>query len=227
MIRPRTHNCINTGTRGHRQQSRGREREGVGITSGFEEPAFLCLQREPGAKDTVITSRLKNSAGPTSIAALIRYRRGLHPVAHAPAAWCASDHDDIGIHHRTDGDGDPAEAHDVGAIPMAPMMIKAVRTPYRQHDDCDQSAARVHEEDQADKRNDGDAFPRTAWLQGVDSAIDEVRAVVDRERSSTRLADCSRSLRSSVLTFLITVSAFSPSREARCRSPPPQDHSVP
>ena len=63
-------------------------------------------------------SRLKKSAGPTStaasdqdLAARLAGWRALEPLMRV------LDHDDGGIDHRADGDGDAAEAHDVGAEP--------------------------------------------------------------------------------------------------------------
>jgi hypothetical protein len=76
-----------------------------------------CASRAKiGRKETVMMSRLKNSAGPTSTAASNQHLgprlagwRALQPLVGV------LDHDDGSVHHRTDGDGDAAEAHDVGA----------------------------------------------------------------------------------------------------------------
>ena len=60
-----------------------------------------------GRNETVMMSRLKKSAGPTSTAASIntsiarlRRRRALQSLMRV------LDHDDGGIHHGADGDGD-------------------------------------------------------------------------------------------------------------------------
>ena len=66
-----------------------------------------------GRNDTVITRRLKKSAGPTSSAASINTSlRGL-PGSALQVLVRILDHDNRGIDHGADGDRDAAEAHDV------------------------------------------------------------------------------------------------------------------
>ena len=124
-------------------------------------------------------SRLKNSAGPTSTAASIEHlrtrlarRRALEPLMGV------LDHDDRGIDHCADGDGDAAEAHDVGAEPQQPHADIGDQHAERQRDDGDERAAGMQQEDDADERDD-EAFLEQGPLQRVDGAVDQVGAVVD------------------------------------------------
>ena len=113
------------------------------------------------------------------------------------------DHDDGGVDHGADGDGDAAEAHDVGAQAQQLHAEIGDQHAERQRDDGDQRAAHVQQEDDADEGDD-DAFLDQRALQRVDGAVDQVRAVVDRldaSRPSGRLGAISAS-RS--LTFSMT-----------------------
>ena len=89
------------------------------------------------------------------------------------------DHDDGGVDHGADGDGDAAEAHDVGAEAEQFHRHERHQDADGQHDDGDQGAAHVQEEHDADQR-DHEAFLEQRAAQGVDGAIDQLGAVVDR-----------------------------------------------
>ncbi len=88
------------------------------------------------------------------------------------------DHDDGGVDHGADGDGDAAEAHDVGR--QAERVHAGVGDQHaeRQRDDGDQRAAHVQQEDDADQRDD-EAFLDKRGFERGDGALDEVGAVVD------------------------------------------------
>ena len=105
-----------------------------------------------------MTSRLKNSAGPTSLAASIRMsRRGVVGGGALQMLVGVLDHDDGRVHHGAYGDGDAAEAHDVGAETQGLHRRESHEHADRQHDDGDQGAAHMQQEDHADQRDD-DAF---------------------------------------------------------------------
>ena len=89
------------------------------------------------------------------------------------------DHDDRGVDHRADGDGDAAEAHDVGAQAQQVHAEIGDQHAERQRDDGDQRAADVQEEDDADKRDDRALLDQRP-LEGIDRAVDQIGAVVDR-----------------------------------------------
>ena len=88
-----------------------------------------------GRKPTVMTRREKKSDGPTSFAAsmmtsTVLFSTGLTRVLLPLFQLLMGilHHDDRGIHHGADGDGDAGEAHDVGGDPdvvheMKDMMM--------------------------------------------------------------------------------------------------------
>jgi hypothetical protein len=89
------------------------------------------------------------------------------------------DHDDRGVHHGADGNGDTAEAHDVRAQAQQVHAEVGDQHPDRQCDDGDQRAAHVQKKHDTNEGNDG-AFLDQRALERVDRAVDEVGAVVDR-----------------------------------------------
>ena len=89
------------------------------------------------------------------------------------------DHDDGGVDHGADGDGNAAEAHDVGAEAEQLHRHERHQDADRQHDDRHQGAAHVQQEDDAHQRHH-QAFLEQRPAQGLDGAIDELGAVVDR-----------------------------------------------
>ena len=122
----------------------------------------------------------KNSAGPTS---RCRLDQDLQP-------WLAGrralqmlvgvlDHDDGGVDHGADGDGDAAEAHDVGAEAQQLHRHERHQDADGKHHDRHQGAAHVQQEHDAHQRHH-DALLEQRPAQGLDGAIDELRAVVDR-----------------------------------------------
>ena len=56
------------------------------------------------------------------------------------------DHDDRGVHHRADGDGDAAEAHDVRVQPHPLHRHHRDEDAHRKHHDRHQRAAQVQQE---------------------------------------------------------------------------------
>ena len=133
-----------------------------------------------GMNDTVMISRLKNSAGPTSRGRLDQdVDPGLSGLRPFEVLVGVLDHDDRRVHHGADRDRDAAEAHDVGA--EAQQLHGAERHQHadRQHQDRHQRAANVQQEHDADQRDD-DAFLEQRVLERVDGRVDQVRAVVDR-----------------------------------------------
>src|SRR6266446_3677492 len=90
------------------------------------------------------------------------------------------DHDDSGVDHRADGDCNPAETHDVGADPKGVHDHEGDQHTNRQHDDCDERAARMQQKDHADQRNDYTLFEKRVF-ERVDRAVDQVRPVINRQ----------------------------------------------
>ncbi len=73
-------------------------------------------------------SRPKNSAGPTSWAAA-SISPGLARSRPFQVLVGVLDHDDGGVHHGADGDGDAAQTHDVGVDPQHVHDDKGDQTP--------------------------------------------------------------------------------------------------
>ena len=89
------------------------------------------------------------------------------------------DHDDSSIHHRPDRDSNAAKAHDVRAQAKQVHAQIGDQHAERQRDDRDQRAAYMQKKDNADECHD-QAFLYQRALEGIDCAIDQVRAVIDR-----------------------------------------------
>jgi hypothetical protein len=89
------------------------------------------------------------------------------------------DHDDGGIHHRADRNGDPPQAHDVGADAEDGHDAEGHQNARRQCDDRNQCTASVEQEDEADQSHH-DAFLDQRRGQRVDGAADHLGAVIDR-----------------------------------------------
>src|SRR6185369_6430776 len=89
------------------------------------------------------------------------------------------DHDDGGIDHGADGNRNAAEAHDVGTDPHQPHDDHGNKDADRQHDDGDEGAADMQQENETDEGDD-DAFLDEGMLQVVDGPVDQLRAVIDR-----------------------------------------------
>ena len=130
-------------------------------------------------------SRMKNSAGPTSDGRLdedfgprLARRRALQMLVGV------LDHHDGGVDHGADGDGDAAQAHDVGADAQRAHGDEGHQDADRQHEDGHQRAAHVQQEHDADQRDD-DAFLEQRALQRVDGALDQLASGRRPARCST------------------------------------------
>jgi len=86
---------------------------------------------------------------------------------------------DRGVHHGPDGDGHPAEAHDVGGEAKQGKREEGKQQGQRQRDNGDEGAAHVAQEEEADHRHH-QAFLEEFLLQIGDGAADQVAAVIDR-----------------------------------------------
>ena len=103
-----------------------------------------------GRKLTVMISRLKNSVGPTSLAAAMNH---FHAGRASPVARAWRDallfaiqmlvrifhHDNRAVHHDADGNRDPAQAHDVGVDAQQVHDQQTEEHAGGQHENGDQS----------------------------------------------------------------------------------------
>ncbi len=185
-MRPRMKSSISTGTSVIESSAAARHGEGLGVGERLEQPPSWASSVKTGRNETVMTSREKKSAGPTSLAAsIMTCARGSSGRQPLEVLVRVLDHDDRRVHHGADGDRDAAEAHDVGADARArTCTMNGDQHADRQGEDGDQRAADVQQEDDADERDDR-CFPRcSVSLQRVDGAVDQLGAVVDGARAS-------------------------------------------
>ena len=87
------------------------------------------------------------------------------------------DHDDDGIHHRADGNGNAAQRHDIGTDALAEHDQKGNQHRDRQDDDGHEGAAQMHKKGEADQRHD-EAFFEELFFQCLDGAINQRAAVI-------------------------------------------------
>ena len=116
-----------------------------------------------GTNDSVMMSRQKKSAGPTSVAASPMTRHWSAPSGGCAAVLVAPalevlvrvlDHHDRRVDHRADGDGDAAERHDVRVHALVVHDDERHQDADRQRDDRDERRAQVEQEHEADERDD-------------------------------------------------------------------------
>ena len=130
-----------------------------------------------------MTSSEKNRDGPTSWPASISTsRRGRRSSGGLSLLVLdvlvgVLDHDDGRIHHRPDGDGDAAQAHDVAGQPDPPHRQQRQQHGQRQGDDRDQGAAEVEQEDDAHEADD-EAFLDQLLAQRLHRMPDQLGAVI-------------------------------------------------
>ncbi len=88
-------------------------------------------------------------------------------------------HDDRAVDHHADGNGDTAQTHDVGTHPQKIKHGKARDHAAWNDDDGDQTASSVEQKKHTHQRHDDHLFGERIG-KGVDSAVDEVIAVITR-----------------------------------------------
>ena len=164
----------------HRQQRRRRHGKRLGVGERLEQAAFLRFEREDRQERHRDDQQAEEERGSDLDGGLDQH---LRPRLVGRRAFQVLvrvlDHDDRGVDHRADGDGDAAEAHDVGAQAQHIHAEIGDQHSDRQRDDGDQRTADVQEEHDADERDDQALLDQRA-LEGIDCAVDEIGAVVHR-----------------------------------------------
>ena len=151
---------------------------GFGERERFEQPAFLRLQREDrDERNRDDEQRVKQRRADFDRRVADDFPVRLFAAVALEMFVGVLDHDDDGVHHRADGDGDAAQRHDVRADALAIHDDERNQHGDRQDDDGDERAAQMHQEGQANQRDD-DAFLEQFFLQRFDRAVDQRRAVV-------------------------------------------------
>ncbi|MNX81615.1 hypothetical protein D3C86_1133070 [compost metagenome] len=95
------------------------------------------------------------------------------------------DHDDGGIHQDAHGDRHPAQAHDVAGDAELAHQDEAHQHRDGHREDDDESRADVEEEEQHHQADD-DRLLDQRLFEGIDGALDEVRAVIGRMDAHAR-----------------------------------------
>ncbi len=153
----------------------------LGVCQGFEEPAFLGLEGEDRKeRDADDQQREEARAGDLADGLLdqgLGVARPTHPFPLLELLVGLLDDDDGGVAEGADGDGDPAQRHDVGSQTHALEGDKGDEHRERDGDDGDDRARQMPEEEQDDKaqrQHDLD----DGSLEVVHRAVDELGAVV-------------------------------------------------
>ncbi len=169
-MRPRTKITISAGTSVTDSSAAAAIAKVLVKASGPNSRPSWASSVKIGRNDTVMISRLKNSAGPTSLAASISISmRGLPGGARSRCLWAFS------IMTMAASIMAPMAM----AMPPRLMMLEPMperlhgrerhQDADRQHEDRDQRAADMQQEDDADQRDD-DAFLDQRRLQRLDRA---------------------------------------------------------
>ena len=156
---------------GHRIGLRERER--------FEHPALLRLEREHGQErhrdyEQGVEQRRPDLDGGVANDVPM----GFLPGVALQVLVGVFDHDDHGVHHRADGDGNAAERHDVRAEALRVHDDERHQHRDRQDDDRDEGAPKMQQKNQADQRHH-QALLQELALERFDRAVDQGGAVVD------------------------------------------------
>ena len=168
-----------------RENRGGEHREGLRVGERREQLARLTGQRED-RQEADGDQQEREEDRPADLLArvdddlfAIRVRRR----RREPHVRVLDQHDHR-VGQLADGDGDPAERHDVGRQAQVPDRDERHQDGQRQHDHHDQRRSRVEQEDQADDRDD-DRLLNQRVLQRVDGAEDQLRSVVGGDEANT------------------------------------------
>ena len=168
-----------------REQRSEEHGEGLGKRQRLEQAPFLRLQgedRQEGDSDDEQgeEERLAHllggfdhdnvaAAGPAFVFPLLQAFVGV------------LDHHDGGVHHGADGDGDAGQRHDVGIEADVIHRHQRHQDGDGEHENHHQRAAEVEEEDNAHQADNDDLFNQF-FLQRIDGAQNQLRAVVHRHQ---------------------------------------------
>ncbi|MEA3221166.1 MAG: hypothetical protein OZX49_02285 [Immundisolibacter sp.] len=170
----------------HRQSGRGRHGERFSEGQRPEQPALLRLQQEHRQEghgdDQQREKQRRTDLGgglghhlPTGLAGQRLSR--MHVLPGLDLLVRVLDHHDGGIDHGTDGDGNAAQRHDVGAQALLAHDAKRDQHAQRQRHDGHAGRAQVPQEHRAHQRHDDELLDQLA-REVVHRAVDQLAAVV-------------------------------------------------
>jgi hypothetical protein len=185
---------MSTGTSVTESSAAAGHRQRLGECQRPEEPPLLPLEREhrqEAHRDDEqrreerrphLDGRLPHDAPPLGAGngrdvdrAPLEPQRGSAPL---DVLVHVLDHHDRRVDHLADGDGDPAERHDVGADAQPPQPDERHEHADREHDDRHERRAHVQQEGHADDRDDDGLLGQRA-PERADRALDQPAPVVD------------------------------------------------
>jgi len=174
--------------RGQGEGQDGRRAHGVGLGVGqrLEQSAFLRLQREnrqEGDRDHQQGVEKRRAD----------FNRGVpdDPPMRFPALVALQvfvrvfDHDDDGVHHGANGNGDAAQRHNVRTDALAEHDQEGHQDREGQDHNRHQGAAQVHQEGQADQGHD-EAFFEELYRQRPNRPVNQHAAVINDRAVNVR-----------------------------------------
>ena len=170
----------------HRRQGDCQERRKehgkcLRVGQGFEEPSRLGLEGEDGKKSHRNDQQREEERRPHFLG---RFDNDIHPVPRFPLMLPLLEllvgifhHDDGGVHHGADGDGNAGEAHDIGGDAQIIHADEGHENGDGQRDDDHQGAGQVKKKDQADHAHRDDQFDNLLF-EGGHGSLNEIRTVI-------------------------------------------------
>ena len=171
-------------------QHRGDDhREVLGVGQRFEQAAFLRFQSQHGQERNG-DHQQREEAGRADHLHRLNNHGAVVSLATAALPFLQPlvgllDHDDRGVHHGSNRDGDATKRHDVRVEPHGAHRDEADEDRHWDRDDWNRRAGEVPEEDENHQRYDRD-FLDQRFVQAVDGAPDQIRAVVGRDHLHAR-----------------------------------------
>ena len=169
----------------HGQQGRRRHGESAGKGQWTEQAPFLSLQREDRHIGNRDNQQGEEQGRPHLLGGrrhglpALRDRQGLAFFirrAFQVLVGILDEHDGP-VHHGADGDGDPAQGHDIGIDPHPAHGEKGDEDADGQGNDRHQGGARVEQEQHANQAHH-DELLKQFLLEVVYRALDEIAPVV-------------------------------------------------
>ena len=169
-----------------RQPRRGGHRVGLGEGERREQPPLLGLQREDRNERERDDQERREERRPHLDRRIPDHppllgvrehtsRMGLMPDLHVLVG--VFDHDDRGVHHRSDGDRDAPEGHDVGVDPLVVHDDERRQHAQRQRHDRNKGGPQMKEERRAHECDDEELLDQLT-REILHRALDESRAIV-------------------------------------------------
>ncbi len=165
---------------GQRQQQRGGQREDDGQRHRSEHLAFQPLQGEQRQEDDDDDDDAgSHGRGHLAGCTVDQVQRRQVVLGLGELAFDVLDDDHGGIDQHADGDGQAAQAHQVGRQAEQAHQDEGGQGRQRQHQRDDQRGAQVAEEGEEQQHDEHDGFEQRLGHR-ADSAVDQVAAVVER-----------------------------------------------